>query len=144
MPDTHGQGPAESIRRLRAAYFGPERRDPSRTLNIHFIIEGKDYGRGRISSRPIGRRQDVQASFAFFCSRCGKIWATAVLTERRDESYWLSLPSLCPAEPAKAQIPGSLWRSHYPDLLASFPPEVLKRELLLHLDYFERTGYGLY
>lgn len=113
----------------------------------HYTIELGDYGSGVLevtandwrifsSTRNLPRRDGI----LYVCPRCAKTWAVFKV-EGRD--YALE-PGLCEAHPPEAfpslttMIPGSLWRPWNERHLSAAPREVILREFLLHLDFFER------
>lgn len=107
--------------------------------NLHFVVEGQDFGRGRIAAVPTDCHTDTQWSFAFVCPLCGRLWAQAGITDAGWRGNWVFPQAICSRHPEVDWcVAGSLWKTPYYDLIASFPPPILARELLLHLDFMER------
>ena len=109
-------------------------------LNIHFFVDGQSLGQGRIPAIPTDCHQDQQSKgFAFFCHHCGKMWASCPISNEDHKGIWHVIHAICGNHPkATFTIPGSMWKPGYVDLINAFSPEVLKRELFLHMDFIER------
>ena len=75
-------------------------------------------------------------SIAYFCPVCGTVWARVITTDQPFHVYTLS----CEAHPSawEHEIHGSLWIDWDKDFTNSFPPELLRREAILHLDHARR------
>ena len=111
-------------------------------LNIHFFVEGQSLGSGKISAVPRDHHQDHQSKgFAFNCPHCGKQWASCPISNEGHPGQWHFINAICSAHPAVIYtVPGSLWKPGYSDLIESFSPQVLQRELLLHLNFLDKQG----
>ena len=107
-------------------------------LTSHFYIEGKDYGRGLIRTVP-STSNERQWNTAFVCEKCGRLWASCPIAELGSTGHWIFVHAVCERHSGISWcVPGSLWKPGHADLIESFSPAVLKRELLLHIAYTEK------
>ena len=106
-----------------------------------FIIEGKYLGESPRSPIQSGDSLLAPQGFAFFCFYCGEVFARCPVTLEEVPQPWQYRAACCrrcaeKARPFPRSFPGSIWDDYAPkSFLAAFPPEVLRRELLLHLEY---------
>ena len=77
------------------------------------------------------------SSIAWFCPECGEIWARAVV----EGSPFRVLTRRCGKHPARwlTDLPGSLLISWLDDFNPTLPLALWQREVLLHLDCYERN-----
>lgn len=116
-------------------------------LNIHFFVEGKALGQGRIPAVPRDNHQEWQSKgFAFNCPQCGRQWASCPISNEGHKGQWHFINAICSTHrDVSWTIPGSLWKPGYEDLISSFSPAVLARELILHIAYVEKdTPHAIY
>lgn len=114
------------------------------TLNVQFFIEGKDYGRGKMAYFPTEGTSDVQWNRAFSCQLCGRQWAQALITDTKYPAQWAFTNAVCLNHSISYSVCGSIWKPGHADLIQAFTPEILERELELHLSYYEKFGHSLY
>jgi len=101
-----------------------------------------------LGTQHLGDSPIVSDSIAYFCRRCGDIWARAVAG-----SEWQIEQTPCEAHASSGvadwnKVPGSLLNGLvsqnflgkflHAAAIESFPPEVIRREFTLHLDYYEQ------
>lgn len=108
----------------------------------HFIIEGRYLGstpRGKVNAHG---SLTAPAPFAFFCPRCGDLWARCPVeghTPFEPVWTWAAWSISCrKCRPNFGEVPGSLifpWACEFNEDL---PLEVMQRELTIHLDWWER------
>lgn len=83
---------------------------------------------------------EVQAPccFAWFCPRCGQLWAKAEVEGHHDR--WMVITHPCDLEPVDNYfiVPGSMWLSLRPEYLQSLSHEMLVREFEIHLKHYDR------
>jgi len=114
-----------------------------------FFVDGKFLGE---TERDWWKRRRPHVvgpcSYLFFCPACGEVWAkcpvTQVGTGTRQVQQFDSVRHLCrkcwlPHADDRWQIPGSLLLDFDEEFVGALPEEVLKRELLLAIDLYERT-----
>ena len=78
-------------------------------------------------------------SHAVICPHCGEVWARVYLAGRNHGWRGTTLPcEACPPWEYAFGPPGSLIGVIPTNDLLKLPVELLKRELLIHLNYFEK------
>ena len=110
---------------------------------LSFFIEGQFLGESIFTPRRTGLA-GLPFSRAWYCWKCGRVWAQAVMEKGRCE-YQRSLCERCEYRSIEQSaitlplIPGSIWPEFYQDdFIAALPPTVLSREASLHLHHFDR------
>lgn len=103
----------------------------------HFIVEGRHLGTAmrRSEMREDGAR--VPLSFAFFCRKCGDLWAKCPVEPSPGESSpWICYNIDCRKHqtPGNPAIPGSLQLPWLDPFNEVFPEAVTKWELDRHLE----------
>lgn len=103
-------------------------------MNSHLTVAGKWYAfqdRGMVI---IHAQAQAPYSYAFCCPRCGEIWARYGV--EHTDSQWSFLRRECERHAYGLTVPGSVWISYEPEFTSAFPPELLARELELHINFF--------
>ena len=78
-------------------------------------------------------------SRAYFCASCGEIWARLVLLDSTDQPLYFRTANVsCRRHPDPWNIPGSLLYDEIAYNLNELSLEALRRELDVHLAYYER------
>lgn len=97
---------------IRGAVLGSFRIDPGQWPSLRFFREGTVY----------------------FCPDCGDIWGRLVLIGHDGKAKGFECRRVsCEKHYDQWNIPGSILAGELVDLLDLLPPEVLRREALLHL-----------
>ena len=100
-----------------------------------FEIEGQVLGMGESGITHNHHEPVLPPSYAFLCPHCGRTWARV----RTGERLFFAQHIPCRECPEYAGfIPGSVWLEWSPEYLASLPPLVVQRELMLHLNWKEK------
>ena len=77
-----------------------------------------------------------RCSYAMFCPHCGEIWARLVMHNSRGEQCYFEVQRVsCERHPDWWNVPGSMLVGHLEHLLADLPPDAVKREFAIHLNY---------
>ena len=108
----------------------------------HFFVHNQYLGSCETSLTLIHGQAFRRGAYAWFCPECGDIWARApiagqtftVVYERCVKHPFSDMTS---ATGFPTTTPGSLLKAYIPGLLEDLPELALKREFLLHLDYYE-------
>ena len=81
-----------------------------------------------------------RAGLAFFCPTCGEIWARVVAANASGRPQEFSvLRAHCEQHKDPWDIPGSILRESFANRLGDLPFPALRRELTLHLNYYEKN-----
>lgn len=90
---------------------------------------------------PLNKHSTLQKpiSFACFCPVCGDVWARVVIPDTKFFCYHIACSK---HHYDGSPTAGSLWITMEQDFIDTMPFEVLKRELLLHIDNYERSLNG--
>lgn len=80
----------------------------------------------------------LSPSLAHFCPFCGNIWARLLVPGQLWHTVTASC-SACPPYDGAGKPSGSLFLSWNLRQLDEFPPELIRREFLLHLAHFEKA-----
>ena len=102
------------------------------------FIEGKYHGSFCYDA---GRR-DLgwpRHGWAYFCRSCGSVWAAIVATTASGYRVGFEpIVATCKDHYDQWEVPGTILHLPVSLLLLDLPPEVIRREFYLHLDYFEK------
>lgn len=107
-----------------------------------FFFEGIHTGEESVDR--LDPRKVHMNSYVYLCPECGEVWARSVADI--PGTRWWARHVPCPKHEPKGafyEIPGSLWFGGERSYDESFPPELLRREVRLHLDHAERFGFFL-
>ncbi len=93
-------------------------------------------GTGQSPSVLVHNEVRAPLSYAWFCPKCGRIWAKAAV----EGQEFMVMTQPCDLETADNYfiVPGSLWLTLRPEYIQSLPREVLLREFQLHLNHYDR------
>ena len=111
-------------------------------------------GRGNFLAESTIESQFIHAdlaeplSGAYICQWCGDVWARQIVTRPSGSmTQWQFFRHPCskcaPRCTHYLSFPGSIWRSWDKAFLESLPVEILRREVLTLLDWFESRGCGM-
>ena len=109
----------------------------------HFFIGGKDLGFNQIRFRPdLGeaRSEWLLCGMVYVSPISGNVWATLPVLRDDKVTRFFCITSPAIGEPGWLETPAGTLLNASMDLLEQLPPKVLMRELLLHLDYYEKKG----
>jgi len=103
---------------------------------VRFQIEETPMGTGMSPSVLVHSQIWAPVNRAFFCPKCGRIWAKV----DADADRWIAHHVPCDLELVDNYyiVPGSIWLSFEPEYLKSLSHEVLVREFELHVAHYER------
>lgn len=105
-----------------------------------FIVDNLWLGTAQRASVWVHEQRAAPDSIAMFCPVCGEVWARfpveATATGKQQPFHILTIN--CKKHPSdfSLAVPGSAWLSWDREFTNTFPPMMLERELLLHLDHF--------
>lgn len=107
-------------------------------MKRHWIITGKYYPQVDVPMDMTHAVAHVPYSYVYLCPVCGDTWARSGVTDvpRGMHSRWHCIQRACQKHAEGLEIPGSVWLSWEPEYNGSFPPELLREELRLHLSYW--------
>jgi hypothetical protein len=104
-------------------------------LKQHYIIEGEYLGSGlRQPFSTVGTSLTVY-SYAFFCKKCGRIWASCPIDKPGIEWHVVNTP--CPRDTREAWG-GSIFLTYDKEFIEPMPPAVLTREFNWLLSKMEK------
>ena len=108
----------------------------------HFIVEGAYLGSALREKVNTHGTLTIPASCAFFCARCGDLWARCPVdgaSPFEATCDWVVWHRPCrKCRPHSGEVPGTLTLPWNSEFNAAFPLETLQRELNLHLQWWER------
>lgn len=98
-----------------------------------WIIAGNVISQAPCASEHIRAEVHPPYSLAFFCPKCGEVWARRVITPNTN---WNAITHECPKHqsPRSAEPGGSVWINYNSDFINNLPREVLRYETLLRLE----------
>lgn len=103
----------------------------------HFFIKDQYLGSGEDHLRFVHGEAQQPWPYAVFCSECGEIWARMPVDGSGRE--WAILGRHCEKHSRYShEVPGSLILNWEPELYKTFSAGMLRRELELHLNYWEK------
>lgn len=100
----------------------------------HFFLENQLRGTAIRHKRRVHEELQLPYGYAFFCPQCARLWALCPIELQR--TFPLSIE--CEACPRGIYPAGSLWQPLDPEFNEALPPELLLRELNLHLTHYEK------
>ena len=113
---------------------------PTAPFTQQFIINGQFFGTTDRYWQRCHESVMPPQSLAFFCPVCADVWARCPVTSNNTGavSDFQVYKLHCRKHPPRhqQQVAGSLFLSWDNELSNAFPPEMLRRELLLHLDLY--------
>lgn len=109
-------------------------------ITQHFIVEGKYLGSAERQMTSRHGPVQVPPSYAFFCPVCAEVWARCPVevVEGQQEQFMVWTKACHKHFHHSMEVPGSLYLDWDKEFTESFPEGVLKAELLLHLDFYEK------
>ena len=107
-------------------------------LQQDFFVDGKYLGSGQRYPIPrIGHGESV-TSYAFYCTKCGEVWARAPIAGARWQFWTVPCRKCPPSFPSFFTVPGSIWTTWDWEFTDAFPDAVLRWELDRHFDVYDR------
>ena len=103
---------------------------------VHFFVGSAYMGSGQRDMLNHDPRHSPPLSVAFFCQRCGEVWARSALQDQAYECWSM----LCEKHTVEYpfQVPGSTWMPWDRGHNESLSDEMLKREFIIHLAHYDR------
>lgn len=108
--------------------------------SVDLFVEDKYFGtifRGPRMSDATAFRPD---SILHYCFRCGTVFARFIVQDQSGTpSRFLAMAGCCRKCDSDFlyRVPGSIWLGYDPYFMDLLPPELLRQELLLHLNHWE-------
>lgn len=117
-------------------------------FTVTFFVEDRFCGEGVWKARTTNENE--RQSIAWYCWRCGRVWARMVANPTAIWAYHRSLCEKCPYV-AKEQavntmwfFPGSIWPGRCDpsgsELVAAMPYEVVKEQFNRHVEWLKQKG----
>lgn len=118
--------------------------DPDGTLHETYIgtliAEGVFLGQFTYDSGQAAYGWNRQG-LAYFCQDCGEVWGRVVAqNERGEQQSFRCIPAPCRQHRDPWDVPGTFLRESFSTRLNDLPPDALRREFFLHLNYFEQAS----
>lgn len=103
---------------------------------VHFFVGSTFMGNGQRDMLDHEPKRSPPLSTAFFCPKCGEVWARTVIPGQAYMVYAL----LCERHTLDWpwQVPGSIWLACEAQHNASLSREMLEREFAIHLAHYDR------
>lgn len=118
-------------------------------FKVSFFIEDRYLGEGVYECKRTGSAGEPRSK-AWFCWRCGRIWARAIADDSKTWSVFKSLCGGCKYSEqghsaATLHMPsGSIWPEYEVgqelDFIASMPYEVVKEQFNRHVEWLKQKG----
>jgi len=109
-------------------------------MNRLYFIDNKYLGKSKVP-----KELEWEESVFWYCWKCGEVYARFPVEDQPWQGYpphWRAWEGCCRACPPCAikmcNMPGSVWHWSSFRYNSQYPEEVLKRELLLTIDAYEK------
>jgi hypothetical protein len=111
----------------------------SRQFAQQYWVRGKYLGESARDYELVHGTLQPPESLAYFCPTCGEVWARVVVTGR-PFSVWTMTCERHAEQYRSLTVPGTLYMSWNKDHNEALPREVLRREVILHAEWCQRTA----
>lgn len=106
-------------------------------MKSHLIVDNQYFIFKERGMSVIHAQAQIPYSYAYCCPTCGEVWCRYGV--ENPGTQWSFLRRECRAHATGLTIPGSIWIGYDPEFTSLFPADLLKRELELHIAFFDKA-----